>query len=280
MNEGLTIALTGASGSLAGDIIPGLIERGHHVVAVDERPMSAVVHGVSFVECSVKDRGALAQAVAGCDAVVHLAGIPLEAPWADILSVNVDGTQAVLEAAHISGIRRVVLASSIHAVGFVAVPSDGELIPDDVPARPDTFYGASKAMLESLGALYHERHRLDVICLRIASRFAEPVDERMLSTWLSPADATQLVHCSLTTPDPGFRLVWGVSANSAGYLSPDGGAAIGYHPQDDARHHAGALAARVARDPRLALSDWDRRFIGGAFCSTEPPRFTPFAERD
>lgn len=276
MSERAPIAITGAGGSLARDILPGLIERGHRIVAIDERPMPDAPDGVRRIQLSVSDRQAVARAVTGCRAVVHLAGIPLEAPWEDVLAVNVDGTQAVLEAAQSAGVDRVVLASSIHAVGFVPVPPTGESIPDDVAVRPDTFYGASKAMLESLGALYHARHGLDVICLRIASRFAEPQDERMLRTWLSPADAVRLVHASLTVPDPGFRFVWGVSANTGGFLSAGGGKAIGYHPRDDAQEHVEAVAARVARDQRAALSVWDDQYIGGVFCSPEPPRFVPY----
>ncbi|MGO1410312.1 MULTISPECIES: NAD-dependent epimerase/dehydratase family protein [unclassified Microbacterium] len=280
MTGGLRVALTGAAGSLAADVIPGLLERGHRITAIDERPLSALPEEVRTVECSITDREELAAAVASSDVIVHLAGIPLEAPWQDILAVNVDGTQAILEAARIEGISRVVLASSIHAAGFVPVPPEGEFVPDDVAARPDTFYGASKAMLESLGALYNDRHGIDVVCLRIASRFPRPMDERMLSTWLSPDDATRLVHASLMISRPGYRLVWGVSANSAGYLSPRGGRAIGYEPQDDAAVYASALAERSAHDQTIGLSEWERRFIGGEFCSAEPPRFIPFAERE
>lgn len=258
------VALTGAAGSLASDVLPGLLDLGHRIVGVDRRPRPDATT-CPWVECDVTDREALRSAFDGCDAVVHLAGIPLEADWDRVLRANIDGTQAVLETAHRAGIRRVVLASSIHAAGFVGVPADGDPVPDDVAVRPDTFYGVSKAALEALGSLYHDRHRMDVVCLRIASRFARPRGERMLSTWLSPADAVRLVDAALTTPAPGFRVVWGVSANRRGYLSPAGGAAIGFHPRDDAEDHAD--------DGIAAASDWDRRYIGGDFCSPTPPMY-------
>lgn len=266
------IALTGAAGSLAADIIPGLLARGHTIVGIDQRaPVDTF--GCEFVECLVNDRAAMLSALRGCNAVIHLAGIPLEAEWADILRANIDGTQAVLEVAEQLGVRRVVLASSIHSVGFVPVPTDGSLVPDDVPVRPNTFYGVSKAAVEALGSLYHDRFGLDVICLRIASRFAEPTGERTLSTWLSPADAVRLFDACLQVPSPGYRTIWGVSANTRGYLSAEGGAAIGFRPEDDSELFAERMFAASDTDPSLLASDWDRAYIGGIFSSPQPPCF-------
>ncbi|MDJ0339056.1 NAD(P)-dependent oxidoreductase [Cryobacterium sp. PH31-O1] len=266
------IALTGAAGSLAADIIPGLLARGHSIVGIDQR-LPADTFGCEFVDCQVNDREALLEALRGCDAVIHLAGIPLEAEWADIMRANIDGTQAVLYAAQRLGIRRVVLASSIHSAGFVPVPTDGTLVPDDVGVRPNTFYGVSKAAVEALGSLYHDRYGLDVICLRIASRFAEPTGERTLSTWLSPADAVRLFDACLQTENPGFRTIWGVSANTRGYLSAEGGAAIGFRPVDDSERFAERMFAASDTDPSLLASDWDRAYIGGVFSSVHPPLF-------
>lgn len=263
------IALTGAAGSLAADIMPGLLDLGYEIVAIDRVVPADPLDGPSWVRCDITDRAALAGALAGCEAVVHLAGIPLEDDWESMLAVNIDGTQAVLECARRSGIARAVLASSIHAAGYVPIPYDGSRVPDDVPVRPDTFYGVSKAVLEALGSLYHDRHGLDVVCLRIASRYPRPQNERMLSTWLSPADAVRLFDAALTVPSPGFRLVWGVSANTRGYLGDEGGAALGFVPLDDAE----VFAQEVLADPDAAASEWDRAFLGGVFSSPEPPRF-------
>jgi len=258
------VAVTGAAGSLAGDILPGLIEQGYEIVGIDRRPSSTFA-GAAWETCSLDDRERLTAALAGCDAVIHLAGIPLEDDWDSLLAVNIDGTQAVLEASRSAGVRRVILASSIHAAGFVPVPEDGAVVDDDVAIRPNTFYGVSKAALEALGRLYHDRWGLEVVCVRIASRFARPLDERMLSTWLSPADAVRLFAAALRAPDVGYRVVWGVSANTRGYLSTDGGASIGYVPRDDAEVFAADVLGRATA--------WDRRYIGGVFCSPTPPRF-------
>lgn len=272
-SRALRVAVTGAAGSLATDILPGLVGHGYQIVGIDTRPPERAVDGITWVQCSVNDREMLSAAVTGCDAVVHLAGIPLEDEWETLLTVNVDGTHAVLETARRCQIRRVVLASSIHAAGYVTVPEDRGYVPDDVPARPNTFYGVSKAAGEALGSLYHDRYGLDVICLRIASRCAKPENERMLSTWLSPADAVRLFDAALTVPSPGFRLVWGVSANSRSFLSPAGGRDIGYHPVDNAEAFAQELHDAECRRPQVAASEWDRRYIGGVFSSPQPPRY-------
>jgi uronate dehydrogenase len=259
----LSVAVTGAAGSLAHDIVPGLAGFGHEIIGLDHREVASFA-GARWETCSITDRDRVSAVFAGCDAEIHLAGIPLEDEWDSLLSVNIDGTQAVLEAARRAGVRRVILASSIHAAGFVPVPEDGALIADAVPVRPNTFYGVSKAALEALGSLYHDRWGVEVVCLRIASRFARPQDERLLSTWLSPADAVRLFHAALTVPDVGFRVVWGVSANTRGYLSPAGGASIGFEPHDDAEVYATEVAGLT--------TEWDRHFIGGSFCSPTPPR--------
>lgn len=264
------VAVTGAAGSLARDIIPGLRARGHEIVGID-RHEPASFAGARWETGSIADRRWMADVLRGCDAVIHLAGIPLESDWASMLRVNVDGTQAVLEAARVAGVPRAILASSIHAVGFAPVPPAGSALADDAVIRPDTFYGVSKAAVEALGSLYHDRWGLDVICVRIASRFTRPHDERMLSTWLSPADAVRLFDAALTVPEAGYRVVWGVSANTRGFLSHAGGAAIGFAPQDDAE----AFAPDVADDrrPQARATEWDRRYIGGRFCSEAPPLF-------
>jgi len=267
------VALTGAAGSLGSDVVPGLLELGYELVCIDRRAPEHPA-GATWVRASVNDRPALAEAMAGCDAVVHLAGIPQEDDWEPIMTANIDGTQAVLETANRLGVRRAVLASSIHAAGFVPVPPDGERVPDDVVIRPNTFYGVTKAAVEALGSLYHDRYGMDVICLRIASRQARPTDTRMLSTWLSPADAVRLLDAALSPAATGFRTVWGVSANARSYLSPDGGAAIGFRPVDDAEAWAAELLA-ARTEPPAGSTDWNASFIGGVFCSPEPPRYEP-----
>jgi NADP-dependent aldehyde dehydrogenase len=150
--------------------------------------------------------------------------------------VNVGGTYEVLEAARRHAVARIVVASSNHAVGFqVRGP---EPLADDLTPFPDSLYGASKAAGEALCQFYGARFSMDIVCLRIGSCFDAPENFRMLSTWLSPADFVRLTGAALASERPGFRLVWGVSANTRRWWSTAGGDAIGFHPEDNADRFA------------------------------------------
>jgi uronate dehydrogenase len=188
-------------------------------------------------------------ACAGVDAIVHLGGIATEAPFADLLRVNVDGTRTVLEAAHRAGVPRVVLASSIHAAGFyrrpgsrptpagVAGPDGPDGLPAGSPPRPDSYYGWSKAAMESLGSLYADRFGLTVLALRIGAWSDPPADPRHRDTWVSPDDGARLVAACLDAPVSGFRVLWAVSANPRRWLSIVEGRSLGHVPRDSSAGH-------------------------------------------
>ncbi len=198
------------------------------------------------------------EACADVDAIIHLAGVSSEDSWERVSHVNVPGTRQVLEAARIQGVRRVILASSNHAVGMYERAAED--LPDDLPPRPDTYYGWSKAGMEAMGRLYADRFGIDVIATRIGSCFEEPSNERMLATWLSPDDAGRLFEACLTADRPGFTLVWGVSANTRRWWSTKVGDELGYRPQDDAEAYA---------RPGLPSSDeFDLNHVGGQFGRT------------
>lgn len=195
---------------------------------------------VEVVVGSITEPTTMVRACAGVDAVIHLAGHSREQAWAEIMAVNVEGTRTVLEAAHAAGVSRVILASSGHVVGFRGARET--LLADSAP-RPDTYYGFSKAAVEALGSLYHSRFGLDVICVRVGSCFPCPRDEHALTVWLSPDDAGRLFEACLTVPRPGYRIVWGVSANTRGRCSLREGEDLGYRPVDDAERFARELSA-------------------------------------
>ena len=262
------ILITGAAGRIGRMLRARMPRPDRELRLLDRVP----VDEPGAITADVADLDAMMAACDGADAVLHLGGISGEADWASIRDANIEGTYSVFEAARRAGVPRVVYASSNHAVGFAHQPDDPDLeMPDDLGPRPDTLYGVSKVLGEALGSLYHDRYGLDVICLRIASRFARPQGERMLSTWLSPADAVRLLDACLRAAAPGFRIVWGVSANSRGYLSREGGRAVGFHAEDDAERYADELFAAGRTDPSVLASEWDRRFIGGVFSSPAPP---------
>ncbi|AEK44836.1 NAD-dependent epimerase/dehydratase [Amycolatopsis mediterranei S699] len=227
--------VTGAAGRVGHIVVPRL-----HA-AWDLRLLDLARPGDlpgEWVTGSVTDAGVMAGACRGVDAVIHLAALAGEDSWDRLMAVNVSGTRTVLDAALAAGVPRVVLASSVHTVGFRPA---GQPVPADCPPCPDTLYGVSKAAVEALGSLYHFRFGLDVICVRIGSCFVRPVDRHALSLWLSPGDAGRMFEACLTATAPGFRVIWGVSANSRGCCSLREGRELGYHPVDDAERFAAAV---------------------------------------
>ncbi len=183
----------------------------------------------------ITDLAVARRAITGCDACVHLAGIPIEAPFDELLRANIQGTWSIFEAARLEGCERMVFASSNHVTGFY--PITKRIGPHD-QLRPDTYYGVSKVFGEALGSLYHDKFGLRVACLRIGSALPRPLEERHLSTWLSPGDLGRLVTACLTAPELGFAIVYGASANSRGWWDLEPGRRLGYEPQDDAETYA------------------------------------------
>lgn len=251
------ILITGAAGRVGALLRQRLAADGRVLRLLDLRPLTAG-DGEEVVTGSVADPDLMLAACSGVDAVVHLAGYAGEADWAEILAVNIDGTHTVFEAARLAGVPRVVFASSNHAVGYHPA---GEDAPDDLFPRPDTFYGVSKAAGEALGSLYHDRYGLDVVCLRIGTCVDRPRNERGLSSWLSPDDCGRLVEAAISAPAPGFRVVWGISANTRARWSLAGARELGYRPHDDAEVYAASVTPATAAQ---------KAFLGGDFCAFPP----------
>ena len=254
------IVITGAAGLVGSMLRPRLARPGRTLRVLDIAPLAAGP-GEEVIQASVTDMDAMTAACRGADAVVHLAGIPGEESWERICEANIGGGYVVFEAARRAGTPRVVFASSNHAVGFT--PRSDFPVPDYAFPKPDTYYGVSKAAVEALAAMYHNRYGLDAICLRILSCFPRPQNVRMLSTWLSPDDAGRLFEACLTTDRPGFRVAFGVSANTRGGLvSLAEAKALGYRPEDDAEAYAAEIIAEHGEpDPDDPLL----RYLGGEF---------------
>lgn len=150
----MRILVTGTAGRIGSQVVLELAQHGHTVRALDRRPMSQEVRGAAEpVYADITDALALLNAAAGCDAIAHLAAIPApHAPADEVLRLNVIGTQNALEAAHAHDIPRVVLTSSVGALGFSFPkhPCLPDYLPIDTahPRRPQDSYGLSKLMNE------------------------------------------------------------------------------------------------------------------------------------
>ncbi len=239
------IALTGAAGRIGTSLRPRLRAAGHDLVLLDSVPVPDPVPGERVVEADLRDADVHADAFAGAELVVHLGGLSDERPWSDLLAVNVDGTRAVLDAVVRSGVGRVLLASSVHAAGYVPVDDPATAAGMPLPA-PDTYYGVSKAALEALGGLYAGRFGLTVVSARIMTFADEPDGPRTLQSWLSGGDMARLVEAVRTTDAGGHHVVWGVSANTRLRVDLAPGRAIGFEPLDDAELWAEQVQRRDA----------------------------------
>jgi uronate dehydrogenase len=227
------VAITGAAGRIGSVLRPGLRDRALRLL--DLRPVS-VEHDTEDARLvDLRDPAAARVALAGMDAVIHLAGCANEAPFERILADNIVVTQHVFEAARQQSVRRVVFASSVHVSGFL--PWGRRTRPSD-PVRPDTNYAVSKVFGEALGRLYADKHGLQVICLRIVGFAAEPDRPAHLSGWLSHGDAVRLFRAALDAPDIRYLACYGVSANTRSFYTRDGWAELGYAPVDDAEAFA------------------------------------------
>lgn len=261
------VLVTGAAGVIGTSVSQGLAGayqvRGIDLRAPDPSYPGEVLQG----DCA--DPATAVRAVEGVDAVVHLAGIATEASLPDILHSHVTTTAVLLDAMVMSGVPRMVYASSNHAVGMT--PAGGVLGADARP-RPDTFYGVGKVAAEALLSLYADRYGISSVALRIGSFEEAPTTRRHLATWLSPADCLRLVEAALTARFDGLRVVYGISANRDAWWDLEPGWAIGYHPQDDAADHERTL-------PSLAEDDVEAARVGGSFATGRYDR-RPFAQDD
>jgi uronate dehydrogenase len=203
----------------------------------------------------------------GPDAVVHLAGIPTESSLPDALTSHVVTTGALLDAMVRHGVLRIVYAGSNHAVG--RTPRGDAPLDVHVRPRPDTFYGVAKVAAEGLLSLYADRHGIDAVSARIGSFLPQPESVRGLSTWLSHDDAVRMFEACLTAPDPGFAVLYGVSANTRGWWDLGPGRALGYLPQDDAERYVDQVAPDPGRDEAEAAH------VGGPYATAvfERPAF-------
>ena len=236
------VLITGAAGRIGSSLAEQLKDRYelrvHYHHTVPERPPVA---DRVIADVSVYDQ--IAPALAGMDAVVHMAGDPSpRASWESVRATNIEGTYNVLEAARLAGVRKVVFASTNHVMGMYDRDQQWPIYGHQ-PVRPDSLYGVSKAFGEVLGRHYYDRYGLSVICLRIGWFLPEPKDEISRWMWLSPRDCAQVTWRAIES-DVGFGIFYAISANGGRHWDiTETIEKLGYRPQDDAEEYAAALDA-------------------------------------
>eukprot|EP01036_Dinobryon_divergens_P052246 gene52246-69887_t len=193
------LLLTGAAGGL-GKVLRGRLKPYAKVLRLSDIASLAPAADASeeVVPCDLSDKAAVHALLEGCDAIVHLGGVSVERPFEEILEANIKGIFNVYEAARRHGVKRVVFASSNHVIGFY---KQSEHIDAHAARRPDGYYGLSKSFGEDMAQFYFDRWGIETVSIRIGSSFPEPLNRRMMSTWLSYRDLTTLIEKSPFTPD-------------------------------------------------------------------------------
>jgi len=227
------ILLTGAAGRLGTQLRRGLAPLASTIRLADVQPVGDLAANEEEAIFDLADMDAAIEATRDCDAIVHFGGAALESPWQTILDASIRGSYHIYEGARKHGARRVVYASSVHAIGYHEVETQ---IGVDAPVRPDSLYGVSKTFVESLSRLYWDKFGIESVCLRIFSSFPEPADRRMLWSYLP-------VVCRLRTPRRG-------RAHRPARRAHDRLRHVGQQGQDGRQHGRGASGVHPARQQR------------------------------
>lgn len=205
------------------------------------------------VTLDLNDLAACRKACAGVETVVHLAAeADWQAPFEDLVAPNLVGAFHLFEGARLAGVKRVIFASSVHAI--MGYPVDVQAHSDD-PPRPDSLYGATKLFGEGLCSSYAYNHGMSCIALRIGGyvpdderdRIRESANPQALDIFVSQRDLAQLIHkCIVAPPSLGYAVLNGLSNNRFKRMDIEKARTlVGYAPEDDGF----ALSERLTLGP-------------------------------
>lgn len=255
------VMITGAAGAVGRELRKSGTRLGKAVRLTDRVASASLNAHEDDQPFPLDDFATAMAAVKGCDAIVHLGALSVEGAWDEILHSNIMGTYNIYEAARRNGVKRIVYASSIHAIGYY---ERTETIDAKVPTRPDSLYGVSKTFGENLARMYFDKFGIESVCLRIGTCIQAPVDRRHLITWISYRDLRQVVEKCLSAPRVGFMICYPTSNNREAFWDDRAASVLGFKPEDSADDYREAVLAKTAQgDP----NDASVRFQGGAFCA-------------
>ncbi|MFV9653514.1 NAD-dependent epimerase/dehydratase family protein [Pseudomonas sp. NY15366] len=258
------LLLTGAAGGL-GKVLRQRLRPYANILRLSDIGEMAPAEGPNeeVVRCDLADKAGVHQLVEGVDAILHFGGVSVERPFEEILGANICGVFHIYEAARRHGVNRVVFASSNHVIGFY---KQDQRLDANSPRRPDGYYGLSKSYGEDMASFYFDRYGIETVSIRIGSSFPEPANRRMMSTWLSYDDLTQLIERALYTPNVGHTVVYGMSNNREVWWDNSQAAHLGFTPKDSSE----VFRDKVEAQPMPAADDPVRIYQGGAFVAAGP----------
>ena len=258
------LLLTGAAGGLGRVLRDSLKPLCNTLRLSDIADMATAADAQEEVQpCDLSDKQAVHQLVEGVDAIVHFGGVSVERSFEEILGANICGVFHIYEAARRHGVQRVVFASSNHVIGFY---KQDQTLDAHSPKRPDGYYGLSKSYGEDLANFYFDRYGIQTLSIRIGSSFPKPQNRRMMSTWLSYADLTQLIERGLLADNIGHSIVYGMSANKDVWWDNHLAEGLGFSPADTSQ----VFRDEIEAQPRPAPDDPVAVYQGGAFVAQGP----------
>ncbi len=174
--------ITGGMGFVGLALIRELLDAGHEAVIFDMMPSlpgeAAELAGtVKIIAGNMLELPTLMEVLKKekIETVIHLAALrnndSQNNPYS-AFRVNVEGMLNVLEAARLTGTRRVVYASSVAVNGppefYEKLGLDISRLAEEAPTKPSNVYGATKVFNEEMGRQYNIRYALDTIGVRLA----------------------------------------------------------------------------------------------------------------
>lgn len=234
------VLLLGAAGNIGRDFVKYYLKNSR-----DEYELILGFHSSRFesdlksVFFDLSNLDSLKQIMSGIDVVINLAGNPSpKAKFKEVVEPNLIGAYNVFEAARLSGVSRVIFASSVHAIrgydlGYRVKASD-------VP-KPLNFYGASKVFAEALCNVYSSQYDLSCLAIRIGAYISKNQQKEICASRenfdyvISERDMAQLISKSIAAPpEVKYGILAGISNNSKKSMELKcTKELVGYEPEDD-----------------------------------------------
>jgi UDP-glucose 4-epimerase len=212
----MRILVTGSSGQLGAEICRQLMIDQHIVRGLDLRPGP-----YTTLHSSILDQDAVSEAVAGCEAILHVASLHAphvpSLPKQAFVDVNITGTLNLLEAAARAMVKRFVYTSTTSIYGRALIPSDEAVwVTEELALEPRDIYDITKRTAEDLCQQFAIDHGLSAVCLRVSRFFPEPEPDALvyrLFRGVDVRDAATAHILAASTPDVVFD-VFNISARS------------------------------------------------------------------
>lgn len=240
MSDARSVLIVGGNMYLGQLARRGLRGRFARVKSIDRHPMVPIADGEETVVGDIGDAGFLFDQMVGFDIVIDISKLDLDRWNGAEPSAAATSIVNLWEGARHAGIKRVIALVSDGVVGFYR---RGTTLDHLTPPRPDSPLGLMGTMHEATASLYSYKYGIQSLAIRMGSCRPEPLDERMLSTWISPDDFTRLLDTALNA-DFQFEVVYGVSANAERWWDNSNARRLGYAPRDKSDSFAALLRGR------------------------------------